>query len=175
MIDSYIGLGSNLNDPLHQVLVAQHKLAGLPNTRLIANSSLYSSPPLGKADQPAYINGVSFLRTSLSARELLLGLQQIERQQGRKRSKLRWQSRTLDLDLLLHGSEIIQTETLTIPHYAMAQRNFVIFPLLELNPDVFIPGIGSAAEVAALLSREDLCAVAQGTTNVAVAEEMLPR
>jgi len=162
MIDIYVGLGSNLSDPLYQVQAAQRKLTGLPNTCLLAHSKLYSTPPLGKARQPAYINGVSYLRTRLAAAELLVGLQQIERQQGRRRSAIRWQSRTLDLDLLLYGSEVIQTETLTVPHYAMAERNFVIFPLLELNPDLCIPGIGPLADIAASLSRDDLVAV-EGT------------
>jgi len=165
--DVYIGLGSNLAHPLQQVLKAQQSLSELPESDLLASSKYYQTPPLGGLDQPHYINAVCHLRSQLSAFELLEHLQQIERQQGRQQGQhqgepkaARWQSRPLDLDILLYGDEIITAPGLVVPHYAMTERNFVIFPLLELTPDIVIPGVGRAAWVAGKLSREGLVEIA---------------
>jgi 2-amino-4-hydroxy-6-hydroxymethyldihydropteridine diphosphokinase len=159
MKDVYIGLGSNLDHPLLQIVTAQNRLSKIPQTTCIAHSTYYRTPPLGAMLQPSYINAVSLLRSTLSAEEILAFLQDIENQHGRQRDKYRWQARTLDLDLLLYGEEVINSENLTVPHYAMTQRNFVIFPLLELNPEVIIPGAGKAAEIATMLNRSGLVAV----------------
>lgn len=118
----YIALGSNLANPLHQVQSALNALAELPQTKLIATSSLYRTPPLGPQDQPDYLNAVVALDTDLSAENLLDHTQKIELEHGRVRKDERWGPRTLDLDILLFGDEIINTERLTVPHYDMKNR-----------------------------------------------------
>ncbi|MDN5969650.1 MAG: 2-amino-4-hydroxy-6-hydroxymethyldihydropteridine diphosphokinase, partial [Enterobacterales bacterium] len=110
----YIALGSNLANPLHQVQSALNALAELPQTKLIATSSLYRTPPLGPQDQPDYLNAVVALDTDLSAENLLDHTQKIEQEHGRVRKDERWGPRTLDLDILLFGDEIINTERLTV-------------------------------------------------------------
>lgn len=138
---AFIGLGSNLDDPRHQVLRAVTALEALPRSRVQAVSSLYMSPPMGPSDQPDYINAVVQLETALEAAALLAELQEIETRQGRVRGR-RWGARTLDLDLLVYGQERIFTETLTVPHPGLPQRAFVLYPLAELAPDLDVPGYG---------------------------------
>lgn len=135
---TYIALGSNLNQPKQQLNHAIQALAQLPNSQLVAISSFYQSKPLGPQDQPDYVNAVVCLNTELSPLDLLEHLQQIERQQGRVRLR-RWGERTLDLDILLYANLQMQTERLTLPHYAMTQREFVIVPLFEIAPDLVLP------------------------------------
>src|SRR5690554_7011229 len=106
----------------------------LPQTRLLKASSLYSSAPLGPADQPRYTNAVALLETQLTAHQLLDQLQAIELNQGRQRKAERWGPRTLDLDILLFGQRIIHDERLCVPHYHMHARPFVLLPLAELCP-----------------------------------------
>jgi 2-amino-4-hydroxy-6-hydroxymethyldihydropteridine diphosphokinase len=139
----YIGLGSNLDDPKAQVRLAIQELAIIPQCRVIAVSSLYQSPPLGPQDQPDYINAVVKLETLLPAQDLLEQMQQIELQHGRQHGR-HWGPRTLDLDLLLYDLMTINTVQLTVPHPHIASRAFVLCPLLELAPDVEIPGRGLA-------------------------------
>jgi len=151
MIDSYIALGSNLDDPLAQVRQAMDELAHLRDSRLHAASSLYRSAPMGPADQPDYINAVVALETRLSPHALLDALQAIEQVHGRVREGERWGPRSLDLDVLLYGKETINDQRLTVPHPGIAERAFVLYPLQEIvAPDFTIPGHGSLQE---LLSR----------------------
>ena len=140
----YIGLGSNLDDPAGQLRQALDALGKLPATRLLKCSSFYRSRPLGGKDQPDYINAVAKLDTSLAALTLLDHLQRIESGQGRLRTEERWASRTLDLDLLLYGDAQIRERNLRVPHPEIAGRNFVLCPLLEIDPDIEIPGQGPA-------------------------------
>lgn len=135
----YIGIGANLKSPVEQAQVAIKALKQLPQSRLTAVSSLYSSKPLGPADQPDYINAVARLETALLPEALLDALQQIELSQGRERKEERWGPRTLDLDILLFGNQIIQSERLTIPHYHMAEREFVLYPLAQIAADLIMP------------------------------------
>jgi 2-amino-4-hydroxy-6-hydroxymethyldihydropteridine diphosphokinase len=146
MIPVYIGLGSNLDRPEHQVRTAISELSGLPQSRLAGTSSLYRSTPLGPQDQPDFINAVVKLETDLPAADLLEQLQRLENRHGRTRTE-HWGPRTLDLDLLLYGEMIIDTDILSVPHPQMSQRGFVLEPLLEIEPSVTIPGVGSAREV----------------------------
>lgn len=113
----------------------------MPRTRLLARSSLYRSSPID-AGGPDYLNAVAQIATGLNARELLTHLRAIEQQLGRERL-FRNAPRTLDLDLLLYGDEIIATPELTVPHPRLQQRAFVLVPLAELAPDLVIPGLGS--------------------------------
>lgn len=113
--------------------------------QLVLASRLYQTPPWGKTDQPDFINAVAALDTDLSARELLAGLQCIEHAHGRRRSGPRWGPRTLDIDLLLFGQEIMDCDELTLPHPRLHERAFVLLPLAELAPELEIPGKGPVA------------------------------
>ena len=135
----YIGLGSNLATPIEQLRSALATLAALPHTDLIAQSSFYSSDPLGPADQPRYVNAVAALDTELSPLALLDALQTIELEQGRTRKAERWGPRTLDLDILLFGERLLDEPRLTVPHYHMHARAFVLYPLAEIAPDLKLP------------------------------------
>jgi len=148
-LPAYVGLGSNLDDPVAQVRRALAALVGLPQTRLVAHSSLYRSPPMGPLDQPDYVNAVAALLTALPAAELLAALQGIEEEQGRRRDGLRWGPRTLDLDLLLYGELAVHSDTLTLPHPGLAERPFVLVPLLEVAPGLRVAGGPRVAQLAA--------------------------
>ena len=139
----FIGLGSNLNDPLLQLEKAIEHLTKIKTLDVKNISGFYSSPPMGPQDQPDYINAVVEISTNLTAEQLLDELQKIENEQGRVRSE-RWGARTLDLDLLLYGNEIIISERLTVPHVGINERNFVLYPLSELvDEDFEIPDAGN--------------------------------
>jgi 2-amino-4-hydroxy-6-hydroxymethyldihydropteridine diphosphokinase len=144
-VTATIGLGANLNDPAAQVEYALAELDRLPATRLIARSSLYASAPVGYVDQPDFINAVAQVETELAPRALLAALLDIEHRHGRERS-FRNAPRTLDLDLLLYGNAHFHEEGLSLPHPRMAERGFVLLPLLEIAPDATIPGRGRAAD-----------------------------
>ncbi|MBS0337561.1 MAG: 2-amino-4-hydroxy-6-hydroxymethyldihydropteridine diphosphokinase [Proteobacteria bacterium] len=143
-VSAFIGLGANLADPRAQVLRAFDELAHLPQSALVARSSLWRSAPLGYADQPEFVNAVARMESALSADELLDELQKVEAAHGRMRSFAN-APRTLDLDLLLYGDEVRSTPRLTLPHPRMHERAFVLKPLVEIAPDAEIPGRGSAA------------------------------
>lgn len=135
----YIGLGANLAEPVQQLERAVAALQNVPGSALVKVSGFYSSKPMGPQDQPDYVNAVAALATSLSAEDLLTQLQRIELEQGRQRKDERWGARTLDLDILLFGDEMIQTERLTVPHYGMKVREFVLYPLAELDSELVLP------------------------------------
>lgn len=141
--DAYIGLGSNLSDPQQQVATALQELNSIPDTCLVEASSLYVSKPMGPSDQPDYINAVAKISTSLTPQALLKALQDIEQTHQRQRKDERWGPRTLDLDIILFADEQIETKTLQIPHYGVAEREFVLIPLQELQADLIIPGKGA--------------------------------
>ena len=143
MTRAYVGLGANLGDPSQQIAEAFDELGELPRTRVSARSPLYRSAPLGHAAQPDFINAVAELRTSLRAGELLAALIEIEARHGRERS-FADAPRTLDLDLLLYGDEVLEGERLTLPHPRMHERAFVLKPLLDIAPGIEIPGHGPA-------------------------------
>jgi 2-amino-4-hydroxy-6-hydroxymethyldihydropteridine diphosphokinase len=141
----YIGLGSNLDDPVLQVRRGLAALTTLPDTELLRPSSLYRSPPMGPPDQPEYVNAVCALATRLPAPRLLAHLQDLEARHGRVRGPLRWGPRILDLDLLLYGEARIDEPGLTVPHPGLRERAFVLHPLIEIAPDVEVPGLGPIA------------------------------
>ncbi len=136
---AYIAIGSNLASPLEQVNAAVQALGDIPQTRVVALSSFYRTPPLGPQDQPDYLNAAIALETVLSAEALLDNTQRIELQQGRVRKEERWGPRTLDLDIMLFGDAQIHTERLTVPHYDMKSRGFMLWPLFEIAPDLTFP------------------------------------
>lgn len=134
----FIGLGSNLENPRSQVETALHELDQIQKTKMIKASSLYRSDPVGPAGQPDYINAVALLETHLTPEQLLDELQAIEQKHQRKRL-VHWGPRTLDLDIILIDQQIINTERLTVPHPYAHERNFVIWPLAEIAPDLIFP------------------------------------
>ncbi len=135
----YIGLGSNLGDSQGQLTSALEAMDQLGSTRVQAVSSMYASKPMGPQDQPDYVNAVAQLETQLSPAALLRSLQKIEQDHHRQRKDERWGPRTLDLDILLFGDQKIDTPDLVIPHYGMAEREFVLVPLFELSPSMIMP------------------------------------
>jgi 2-amino-4-hydroxy-6-hydroxymethyldihydropteridine diphosphokinase len=145
---AFIGLGSNLQEPLGQLNRAFTAIANLPGTRLLQKSSLYRSAPVGCIDQPDFINAVAKIETALSPQSLLQSLLQIEQMHGRERS-FRNAPRTLDLDVLLYDDLRLHEHGLTIPHPQMHLRAFVLQPLLEIAADMAIPGVGSAEQALA--------------------------
>ena len=145
-VDAYIGLGSNLEQPAAQLARAVSELAGLPKSTLVAQSPFYASRPVGPQDQPDFVNGAVHLRTDLSAHELLDCLQAIEQAHGRERLR-HWGPRTLDLDLLLFGQTILNDARLTVPHAELANRDFVLQPLLDLAPELALPDGTTVAEL----------------------------
>jgi len=139
---AWIGLGSNLDDPVSQIDRAFVALAQLEASRLYLRSRLYRNPPMGPQDQPDFVNAVAGMLTRLSVRDLLLALQAIERAAGRKRVKAeRWGPRPLDLDILCYGQTRIEEPGLQVPHPGIAVRNFVLLPLLDMAPGLQIPGL----------------------------------
>ncbi|WP_313517306.1 2-amino-4-hydroxy-6-hydroxymethyldihydropteridine diphosphokinase [Pseudomonas sp.] len=130
----YLGLGSNLAEPLAQLGAALRAIGELPLSKLAAVSSFYASDPLGPPDQPRYLNAVAALDTALAPLALLDALQAIEQEQGRQRKAERWGPRTLDLDILLFGDRLIDEPRLRVPHYHMQARAFVLYPLAEIAP-----------------------------------------
>lgn len=154
--DAYVGIGSNLDDPIRQVREAFQELDEIAETRCVARSSLYRSAPMGPSDQPDYVNAAVALRTGLSARRLLDALLAIEQSHGRIRGGRRWGPRTLDLDLLLFGNQCIAEPGLTVPHPGIASRGFVVYPLLEIAPHLDVPGVAPLVELASFNLSEGL-------------------
>lgn len=138
---AYIGLGSNLSEPIKQVQGAIDEISNIVQSHVINVSSLYMSKPMGPQDQNDYINAVLALETTLSPLELLDALQNIENKAGRVRKDNRWGARILDLDIILFGHEIINNKRLIVPHYGMREREFVLLPLAEITTDLIIPSL----------------------------------
>lgn len=145
----YVGLGSNLHQPAQQLSRALQALQQLPLTRLICASSFYQSEPMGPVPQPDYLNAVAGLLTQQPMAEFFRALRALEVALGREPPRQRWGPRSIDLDLLVFGSQRADQADLTVPHPGIVQRNFVLYPLRELAPDLTVPGLGRVAELAA--------------------------
>jgi len=143
---AYIGIGSNMDDPQRQVRGAFQALASLPDSRLIARSRLYRTRPFGPVQQGDFINAVAGLLTQLLPGRLLDEMRALEVAQGRRREE-RWGPRTLDLDLLVFGDQTIKSESLEVPHPGIAERGFVLAPLADIAPTLFVPGVGRVAQL----------------------------
>lgn len=147
----YIALGSNLGDRTGYIASALEALAALATDGQVACSPLYETAPMGPQDQPAYVNAVCRLSTRLLPLALLDATQAVEIAQGRVRDvnkpAIRWGPRSLDLDILLYGEQRFENERLTVPHPGMAQRSFVLQPLVDLEAALEIPGLGPASEL----------------------------
>jgi 2-amino-4-hydroxy-6-hydroxymethyldihydropteridine diphosphokinase len=144
MTRTFVGLGSNLGDPPEQLRRALELLGAEEGVEVVAVSSLRETDPVGYEAQPRFLNGAVELRTTLSARELLERLLAIERRLGRVRGVgPRLGPRTIDLDLLLYGDEVVDEEGLVVPHPRLHERRFALEPLAELDPALEVPGRGS--------------------------------
>lgn len=153
---AYVALGSNLDDPRVQIVRAFDALGGLRESRLVARSSLYGSPPFGPVEQPDFVNAVAGMLTRLEPAALLAELKALEERLGRAKPAVRWGPRRIDLDLLVHGSARIDEPGLKVPHPGIAERAFVLAPLADIAPDLDVPGLG---KVSSLLARVALSEV----------------
>ena len=146
-LPAYVGVGSNLANPEAQVrraLEALHRIAG---SRVIVSSPLYRSRPFGEVVQPAFVNAVAGLLTQLTPEDLLAALRTLELELGREPPRERWGPRVIDLDLLVVGRETRATDSLTLPHAGIAERDFVLYPLGDIAPDLDVPGLGRVASL----------------------------
>ncbi|WP_205398926.1 2-amino-4-hydroxy-6-hydroxymethyldihydropteridine diphosphokinase [Streptococcus ruminicola] len=139
MISVYLSLGSNIGDKKAYLEAALERLNQLPQTSLAAVSSFYETAAWGKTDQDDFLNICCQLKTELAAQQLLIECQQIEKDLHRVRHE-HWGPRTIDIDILLYGSEHIATESLKVPHPYMTERAFVLVPLFEIAPSLEICG-----------------------------------
>ena len=153
---AYIGVGSNLDDPRAQVLRAFAELAKLPSTRVILTSPIYRSHPFGPVKQPDFANAAVGVLTQLEPRALLAGLHAIEAALGRPQQRGRWGPRVIALDVLVYGHERLDEPQLTLPHPGIVERNFVLYPLADIAPELHIPGLGRVIELKGRVTSEGL-------------------
>lgn len=138
---AFVGLGSNLGEREDLIRQALEEIARLPQTQLVRASSLYDTEPVGDTDQPNFLNAVAELDTDLPARQLLWNLMLIEKRLGRVRTH-KWGPRTMDLDVLLYGDQVMEEPDLRVPHPELIRRSFVLVPLVELDPTLVHPETG---------------------------------
>jgi len=138
---SYLGIGSNLGDPVQNCRAALREISSLKNVQALRRSSLYRTEPVGERLQGWFVNGVLEVRTAFTAAQLLKALQWVEQALGRERRE-RWGPRVIDIDILLHGQEIIQREGLVVPHPELHKRRFVLVPINEIGPYIIHPLYG---------------------------------
>lgn len=151
----YIGFGGNMGDVASSITAARQALDGLFRVNEISHSSLYISKPHGGVEQDDFINAVSAYETSLSPMQLLKEMLTIENSLGRTRD-MRWGPRTIDLDLLLYGDKVLETEAVTVPHPRLQDREFVLYPLHEIAPDLIVPERGSLIVLMRCCSHNDI-------------------
>lgn len=144
-ITAYIALGSNLGDRRENLRTALKELDSLPTIDIGRVSSVYETAPVGMTEQPKFLNMAAEISTSLSAHELLEAMLQVENQMGRERT-VRWGPRVIDLDLLVYGSSQIDMPGLIVPHPRLQERAFVLRPLMEIAPNLILPGDGESVE-----------------------------
>ncbi|MBI2989442.1 MAG: 2-amino-4-hydroxy-6-hydroxymethyldihydropteridine diphosphokinase [Deltaproteobacteria bacterium] len=138
----YIGIGSNLGKKKENYLEALTRIAKIPDTKIIRESSLYESEPLGDSKE-RYVNGVIEIETELKPEMLLRKCKNIERAMGRKKVRKRWGARIIDLDILLYDTLILEKKNLKLPHSELHNRKFVLIPLSEIAPQVIHPVLGA--------------------------------
>jgi 2-amino-4-hydroxy-6-hydroxymethyldihydropteridine diphosphokinase len=148
---AYVGLGANLGDREATIRRALELLDAEPEIDVVAVSTLRETEPVGYLDQPTFLNGAAALRTELGPRALLERLLAVERELGRSRDGPRWGPRTIDLDLLVHGAEVVDEPGLRVPHPQLAERRFALEPLEELDPGLVVPGAGPVKTLLASL------------------------
>lgn len=138
-VTAYLGLGANLGNRQKTMRQALEELAAQPTIEVVAVSSLYQTAPVGMTDQPDFLNAAAAIRTTLMPQELLAHILQLEQKLGRLRT-VRWGPRTIDIDILMYGSEEIKQPKLTVPHPRLGERAFALVPLAEIAPDLCFPG-----------------------------------
>ncbi len=158
-VATFIGIGSNQNDPLAQVQQAFTALDGLTASQVVATSRCYRNPPMGPVAQPDYVNAVAQLDTALKPQSLLDALKALEVDAGRQLDGVRWGARPLDLDILLYAEQTLDTQTLQIPHPGLPSRAFVLYPLADIDPTLVIPGMGPLEQLMQGISAADLVAI----------------
>ena len=151
MTEAFIALGSNLGNREDEIIRAVREINALRGTRVTGISRFYCNPPMGPQDQPDYLNGAVRIETELGALPLLDSLQDIERRHGRVKTR-RWGERCIDLDIALFGNAVINEERLTVPHLGIEQRDFVLRPLMDIDPSLTLP---SGEKISELLSKLD--------------------
>ena len=153
---AYIGIGSNLDEPRAQVLAAWNRLRQLKSTHAMLLSRLYASRPLGPVAQPDFVNAVAGILTRLDADALHAELHGLERALGRPARHQRWGPRVIDLDLLSYARERRPAGPLVLPHPGIVERNFVLYPLADIAPDLDLPGLGRVAELQGRVTSDGL-------------------
>jgi 2-amino-4-hydroxy-6-hydroxymethyldihydropteridine diphosphokinase len=153
---AYVGLGSNLDGPRTRIARAFEALAMLPGTRLVLRSRLYASKPFGPVVQPDFLNAAAGLLTTLDVEAFFSALRALEPALGREPRRERWGPRAIDLDLLVFGEERRAGDALTLPHPGIVERNFVLYPLLDIAPELMVPGCGRVRELAARVPPEGI-------------------
>ncbi len=146
---AYVGLGSNLGESAAQIERALAALRALPDTRVIAVSPLYRSKPFGPVAQDDFVNAVAALLTTQSLRPFFTALRALEVPLGRRPSVERWGPREIDLDLLAFGALQCRDQDLVVPHPGIPERDFVLYPLRDVAPDLHLPGLGVVSRLAA--------------------------
>ena len=144
---AFVGLGANLGQREETLLRAVELLAAEDGVEVVALSSVRETDPVGVEDQPRFLNAAALLETTLEPRELLDVLLRIERELGRVRDGTRWGPRVIDLDLLAYGSEVVDEPGLRVPHPRLHERRFALEPLVELDPDLELPGRGKVSDL----------------------------
>jgi 2-amino-4-hydroxy-6-hydroxymethyldihydropteridine diphosphokinase len=148
---SFVGLGSNVGDRAGYLRRAVELLRAEPGLEVIAVSSVRETEPVGLVDQPRFLNAAVEIETGLTAPDLLDRLLAVEQALGRRRTGPRWGPRTIDLDLLLYGREVVDEPGLTVPHPRLAERRFVLEPLHELDPNLVVPRRGPVSDLLSAL------------------------
>ena len=151
MTRAFVGLGANLGPREVTLLRAVDLLGVEPGVDVLELSGLRETAPVGNVDQPEFLNGAVAVETSLSPRGLLDALLRVERELGRVRDGTQWGPRTIDLDLLVYGDEVVDEPELRVPHPRLHERRFALEPLAELDPDLVVPGHGTVSELLAKL------------------------
>jgi 2-amino-4-hydroxy-6-hydroxymethyldihydropteridine diphosphokinase len=155
-LPAYVGIGSNLSDPERQVRRALSALGEISDTRLVAASPLYRSQPFGDVVQPPFVNAVAGLLSRRTPEQLLADLRALETALGRDPARERWGPRVIDLDLLAMGRETRSTGSLTLPHPGIAERDFVLYPLADIAPELDVPGLGRVAGLRARVANRGI-------------------
>ena len=143
----YIGIGSNLDNPVSQVLLAIKKLSELDEYHTMKASDLYESPPMGPSNQNNYINAAVMFKCGESPEDILLSIKGIESSMGRKKGAVRWSERIIDLDIIMYGDMTYKSNILSIPHINAYERAFVLLPVMDISPDIYIPTQGYAKDL----------------------------
>lgn len=159
VVRAFVGIGSNLDQPRQHVTRAFVDLQETPEIQTVRTSHIYRGPPMGPQDQPDFLNAVAAVDTTLTAVELLAVLQDIEMRHGRVRDGEHWGPRTLDLDLLLYGDQVVSEPQLVVPHPGLYTRAFVLYPLYDVAPELRFPDGRVLKDILERVSGEELTVV----------------